>query len=859
MQQTTRRRHSVHVTRSGQPKESISAACKNLPRDSRRAALSAMLSEKHADQRIALLCSEVIMGRRWRPYPQCMERSVTEVGVATSRDEHFLTNGKPIGLGSRRVADALDTARPRLERRLKRVVVARLWKAIASQSSKPYKFCFEKMLVSLRRDEYSGSHRNIFWCADRIESQPRQRADEGDRSAVQTGPEYGARASPDAGTRSDVITSGIRLRELTARFGLSGARHGPRLRELTGIVAACAGALRASGLSGQHVRASGLRALAPAPRFRRFVSRWRRLGRIPATKLVLAPCGRVSKRLVAPSGGQDTNYWYVPVVLLPHGAGFVFGFVMASAASRPKKRTSTYCCVYDCHNSYINTAGKLPAVKFYRFPGKPYEADRRRKWIAAVRRATTEDAGPSTTVADHSTSEDDQATSVEPPLQEGDSMHAVNAFTQTERVDEVGLCNLFLSVTPDGDASTQVTHAIMTSVAIEAATECASTAVGPDRRSCIFAGYDSLVGKSGALEELCSNLVSATSSWIPNPSSSSVQATMPECFKAHYPKCRYIIDCTEVRTETPATLEQQRALFSNYKGCHTLKFLIAILPNGTVSFVSQAYGGRSSDTYITIDSGFLERIEPGDVVLADKGFPGIKAPVESKHGVMVFPPFSKGQLQFTSAEMEMTYQVAKQYLRSVKKKKKRKAVRELLKSRKTLGEYATIIVRQVYEDPDGRDFFECFRMSRARMCAYKLLDLVEHLRTLATTVFVFKVLLRCWVGPQDERRRLALNRKLAKGVKGMADMVAINPDVSFFMSGERKPKRDHFASNGYHVSRFFGIRALSRLIKVAARDRLGERWVGDRPRLEITELYECCHCRAKGHKAWACLDFRNLQ
>lgn len=131
---------------------------------------------------------------------------------------------------------------------------------------------------------------------------------------------------------------------------------------------------------------------------------------------------------------------------------------------------------------------------------------------------------------------------------------------------------------------------------------------------------------------------------------------MPECFKAHYPRCRYIIDCTEARTETAATIEQQRALFSHYKGCHTIKFLIAILPNGT--FISRSYGGRTSDTHITIDSGFLEHVEQGDVVLADKGFPGIKAPVENKHGVMVFPPFAKGQLQFTNEEMEMTYQVA---------------------------------------------------------------------------------------------------------------------------------------------------------------------------------------------------------
>lgn len=51
----------------------------------------------------------------------------------------------------------------------------------------------------------------------------------------------------------------------------------------------------------------------------------------------------------------------------------------------------------------------------------------------------------------------------------------------------------------------------------------------------------------------------------------------------------------------------------------------------------------------------------------------------------------------------------------------------------------------------------------------------------------------------------------------------------FFLNGERKPKRDHFASDGYHVLRFVGIRALSRLIKGAARNRLEARWLGDRP------------------------------
>ncbi|KAH9382496.1 hypothetical protein HPB48_004849 [Haemaphysalis longicornis] len=75
-------------------------------------------------------------------------------------------------------------------------------------------------------------------------------------------------------------------------------------------------------------------------------------------------------------------------------------------------------------------------------------------------------------------------------------------------------------------------------------------------------------------------------------------------------------------------------------------------------FVSKAYGGRASHTYIIVDSGFLDRVEPGDVVLADKGFPGIRAPVQGQKAVLVLPPFSQGNAQFRHEEMLQMYHVA---------------------------------------------------------------------------------------------------------------------------------------------------------------------------------------------------------
>lgn len=65
-------------------------------------------------------------------------------------------------------------------------------------------------------------------------------------------------------------------------------------------------------------------------------------------------------------------------------------------------------------------------------------------------------------------------------------------------------------------------------------------------------------------------------------------------------------------------------MHSRYKNAYTVIVLIALTPNGLICFLSKCYGGKASDTFIINDSGFLSKLEPGDEVLADKGFPGIK-------------------------------------------------------------------------------------------------------------------------------------------------------------------------------------------------------------------------------------------
>lgn len=127
---------------------------------------------------------------------------------------------------------------------------------------------------------------------------------------------------------------------------------------------------------------------------------------------------------------------------------------------------------------------------------------------------------------------------------------------------------------------------------------------------------------------------------IPWPSRDVVLEHMPQSFRRSYPDTRVVIDCTEIFISRPSDPDAQHKTYSSYKSHNTIKVLVGVTPNGAFSFVSKAWTGNISDKHITKNSGFLDKLEPGDHVMADRGFQ-IEDILLPKGVKLIAPPFTR--------------------------------------------------------------------------------------------------------------------------------------------------------------------------------------------------------------------------
>lgn len=140
------------------------------------------------------------------------------------------------------------------------------------------------------------------------------------------------------------------------------------------------------------------------------------------------------------------------------------------------------------------------------------------------------------------------------------------------------------------------------------------------------------------------------------PQLHEVQRNMPECFR-EFPDTRIVLDSTEVRIQKPSALEAQRKTFSSYKHANTMKCLVGMTPDCLIAFVSDLFGGSTSDRAIVDRCGVLDLLESGDAIMVDKGF---KVQDLLPVGVKLYiPPFRiAGEKQMSREDVVCTRKVA---------------------------------------------------------------------------------------------------------------------------------------------------------------------------------------------------------
>lgn len=143
------------------------------------------------------------------------------------------------------------------------------------------------------------------------------------------------------------------------------------------------------------------------------------------------------------------------------------------------------------------------------------------------------------------------------------------------------------------------------------------------------------------------------------PDKDLVHYYMPDSFKQYDKNTRVIIDGTEMKIQKPGNPVSQQASWSSYKHSNTLKVLVGATPGGLLSYCSPAYAGSISDRQTVERSNLLKKCEPGDSILADRGY-NIQDMFIEKDVSVNIPSFLKGKAQIPGLKLLKDRKLASQ-------------------------------------------------------------------------------------------------------------------------------------------------------------------------------------------------------
>ena len=84
-----------------------------------------------------------------------------------------------------------------------------------------------------------------------------------------------------------------------------------------------------------------------------------------------------------------------------------------------------------------------------------------------------------------------------------------------------------------------------------------------------------------------------------------------------------------------------------------MKILIEITPQGSISFVSKAWEGRTSDKFLKENCGILRNLIPGDLIMAVRCFTMQETLMSQRVGLAI-TAFTKGKKQLDPVDVEKT-------------------------------------------------------------------------------------------------------------------------------------------------------------------------------------------------------------